>query len=405
MIFPAFSRRFAALAFCAASALAAPLTASAVAYSPEAPFSPMYETYSAGATNHLYTMNYSEAHVSTTSHGYANLRTAFYLERNPQVHTTPLYRYYKGAPQNHHAYATDTFPQDRANTVALGYTYEGVAGYIYTTQVPGSLPLYRLSRHNAGTSDRLTKFTTSDSEKNSLQASGWTYDLIQGYVPQTTLYFTGSAGIPGFPYLPGGHIMTRRCQQTTACTGTSFRNGYVGYRFVDSTTKPAGKSEQVMEFDLRTPDYFSTNQQDHLTIGMHGHWNIDMSDIDNLSITANNHHALGITIGASECGFNVRVEALWPTGNNWSGCNGQPDLQNNVTYRFRIAVKDTGYIQYTVTPAGSGTPIVNAVVNGNPLFNGKFAFPAADTGYFIVSATSSPFDYTVYMSNLTVTWH
>lgn len=405
MIFPAFSRNFAALAFCAASALAAPLTASAVAYSPQAPFSPMYETYSAGATNHLYTMNYSEAYGSTTNHGYANIRTAFYLERNPQAQTTPLYRYYKGAPQTHHAYATDTFPQDRANTVALGYTYEGIAGYVYTTQVPGSLPLYRLSKHNAGTSDRLTKFTISESEKSSLTASGWAFEHIQGYVPQTTLYFNGSFGIPGFPYLPGGHIMTRRCQQTTACDGATFRNGYVGYRFVNSTTKPAGKSAQVMEFDLRTPDYFVSGQQDHLAIGLHGHWNIDLNNIDNTSITANNHHALGVIIGASNCGLNVRVEAFWPTGNNLSDCNGQPNLQNNVTYHFKITAFDTGYIQYTVTPAGSGTPIINALTNGNPLFNGKYAFPTADTGYFIVSATSAPFDYTVYMSNLTVTWN
>lgn len=397
-----------ATALAIAPVAAAPFAAMATAYIPVPPLSAMYETTNASINDSLYTISYSEAYGSTTNYGYSGLKTAFYLERTPQTQTKPLYRYYKGAPQTDHFYFTDTYPQDLSTANSLGYVYEGIAGYLYTVQVPGSLPLYRLSKVNATTLDRAHRFTVSDSEKASLIAAGWTYDHVEGYVPQTTGWFNGTAFIPGFPSLPGGHIMTARCQQTpvqnNVCSDpVNFRNGYTGYRFVQSTTKPAGKTAQVMEFDLKTPDFMGKNE--HIAIGLHGHWDIDYNNIDNVSNPARNHQALGIIIGANSCGVNVRVEAFWPTGNNLSPCSGQGTLQNNTSYHFKVTVNDAGYISYVVTPAGSGTPFATGLYDGNGLFTGKtYGFPTADTGYFIVSSTSANADYTVYMSNLTVYW-
>lgn len=388
----------------------APLSAMAVAYSPMPTFSPMYATTHTGINDNLYTMDYAEAYSSTTNHGYTGLGTAFYLERTPQTQTKPLYRYYRGAPQTEHFYFTDTYPEDRTTAINLGYAYEGIAGYLYTVQVPGSMPLHRLSKINAATQDRVHRFTVSAKEMNTLIGSGWTYDHVEGYVPQTTSYYNGGAFISGFPYLANGHIMTRRCQQTplqnNVCTGATFRNGYVGYRFVDSTSrKLASQTTQVMEFDLLTPDYMTAAQNDHIAIGLHGRWNIDLANIDNVSNPARNHHALGITIGDTGCGVTVRVEAFWPTGNNLPGCSAQGILQNNTTYHFRISVSDSGTIQYVVTRPGTSFPVASGVYNGATLFtNPLYPFPSTETGYFIVSSTTATVDYTVYMSNLSVYW-
>jgi len=404
-------RSIGGLVACALLAIV-PCAASATPYTPAPPFSAIYETYNPSITDHLYTMDYAEALSSTSGAGYTNLWKAFYLERTPQAHTKPLYRYVKGAPQTEHLFITDTYPQDLAEAQALGYFYEGITGYLYRAQVPGSLPLYRLSRGSPKT-DRTHKFVTTDSEKNALIAQGWTFDHIEGYVPGTTLYWPPNAniGIQGFPLLPNGHVLTRRCQNTPLqvgiCVGSTFRNGYFGYKTVLSTFKPAGATKQVMAFDLWSPDYFDQPQSDHIAIGLHGRWDIDFGDIDNVSNLARNHHALGIAIGAFEkCGMTVRVEAFWPVDNNVSECTGQAQLENNRLYRFRIVVTDKGEIEYAVTPGHTdiATPIIHGRYNGNAYFNGSYAFPTQETGYFIATATLSEEDYTVYMSNLTVAW-
>ena len=398
------------LAACALLALA-PWMASATPYTPAPPFSVIYETYNPSITDHLYPMDYAEALSSMNGAGYTNLQKPFYLERTPQAHTKPMYRYVKGAPQTEHLFITD-FPQDLADAQALGHIYEGITGYLYRSPVPGSLPLYRMSRGSLN-ADRVHKFVTTDSDKNALIAQGWTFDHIEGYVPRTTLYWppNASVGTPGFPLLPNGHILTRRCQQTplqnNICTGTTFRNGYFGYKTVLSTFKPAGATKQVMEFDLWSPDYFDQPQSDHIAIGLHGRWDLDFGNIDNVSNLARNHHALGIAIGAFEkCGMTVRLEAFWPTGNNTSRCGGQAQLENNRLYHFRIVVTDKGEIEYAVTPGYMDivTPIIHGFYNGNGYFNGGYAFPAQETGYFIATATSSEEDYTVYMNNISVTW-
>lgn len=388
---------------------ATPFAAMATPYVPMPTFSAMYETTNGSIVDSLYTMNYSEAYGSTVNYGYGGLKTVFYLERTAQAQTKPLYRYYKGVPETDHFYITDTYLQDLTTATNLGYTYEGIAGYLYSSQVPGSVPLYRLSKINAGTQDRAHKYTVSASEVSSLTSAGWTYEHIEGYVPQTTGWFNGSAVIPGFPFLSGGHIMTARCQQTpiqnNVCNDTyNFRNGYVGYLFVQSTAKVAGNTAQVMEFDLQTPDFMGRNE--HIAIGLHGHWHLDYNDISNTSNPSKNHYGLGIIIGANTCGINVRVEAYWPTASTLNPtCNGQGNLRNNHSYHFKITVDDGGYINYVVTEPSAGTTFATGLYNGAKLFDdAQYPFPAGDTGYFIVPSTTAKADYTVYMRNLRVYW-
>jgi len=374
--------------------------AHAVAYNPIPPMSGMFETYNASIVDHLYTINYSQSYQSLWQ-GYAQQQTPFYIERTAQATTLPLLRFWKGPPQTEHVYVTTQAEIDYV--LAYGWVYEGVEGHLYTVQVPGSIPLLRLSKFNGNTGDLAHKYTTDNSVVQQYVAQGWYAEGTVGYVPQTTI---NSNFVNGYPYVNNGHIMTRRCGDNTACASEAgFRNYYTGYRLVQSTPKPAGSNTQVMTFDLWTPDFFHPNQHEHIAIGLHGKHPVNFAYIDDPSPAAH-HHGLGIIFGESNCGVNtVDMEAFWPTGSTTASqcaANFGNQLANNTTYHVRITASDSGWVNYTVHQDGVGSPIVQGRVNGAKLMN--YALPTNETGYFIVPATLAQTDYTVYFSNFNVSW-
>ncbi len=214
-----------------------------------------------------------------------------------------------------------------------------------------------------------------------------------------------NTGPDGFPVIPGGHYVARHCGSNTRCQREpDFRNYYVGYRSVLSTPKPAGTRQQVMSFDVWSPDYFSKDQREHIAIGLHGQFPLDFSDLEG----SRAHHGLGILIGESDCGLgatSVRVEAFWPTGSTVTGRCTPNVLRNNVPYGFRIAVSDSGDISYTVTDKRTGTLVLSDSLDGAKLFEDpQHEFPSQGTGYFIVPATIGNQDYTLYLTDLRVSW-
>jgi hypothetical protein len=95
--------------------------------------------------------------------------------------TTALYRFYKGAPQDDHAYITSYI--DAQSLEALGYRFDRVEGYVYTSSVAGSVPLYALDiGANIANHEIDRRYTTSASARQSLLNNGWTDDGIIGYV-------------------------------------------------------------------------------------------------------------------------------------------------------------------------------------------------------------------------------
>lgn len=391
--------------FTAALLAATPMLATAVPYAPIPPFAPVYETKNAAITDNLYTLNLGEVSYAQ-SVGYGPYSTPFYVERFHQATSTPLERWYGGSPQTEHVYNTATYPQDTSNVISYGYTHEGQTGEVYKRQMPGSVPLYRVAWFNPNNLDHMHKFTTSYSEVLSLVASGWTYDHIEGYVPKTL----PNAQFPwlstGFPILPGGHIMTRRCGASSSCaTGDSWRDNYYGYKTIQSTDKGSGTT-QVMSFDLMTPDLFTTTANEHIAIGLHGHHDLDYSNIGYTGNPARNHHAYGIIFGATDCGIgSVQVEVFTPIKSGTMPCDVQARMHNNGSYHFTISVSDSGQLDYVVTDNESHLVIAQARHQATVDFSSmKIGFPSTDTGYFIVPSTTGQVDYTVYMSNFSVTW-
>jgi hypothetical protein len=379
--------------------------AEATPYQPIPPLTPVFRTYNSSITDNFYTINASQS-LDSIRLGYTAQGMPFYLERFPQPTTSPFLRYWKGAPQLDHVYLTNNYPDELSLVLSQGYTPEGNEGYIHTQQVPGSVALYRMSKFNGNTNDLVHYYATSSLEAQDLMAQGWNYDHIAGYVHRT-LPASGipGDGLDGFPVIPGGHYMSRRCGPNTACqSGLAFRNYYTGYLSMMSTPKPAGTRQQVMTFDLLSPDYFSTTQREHIAIGLHGQFRLDFSNIER----SGPHNALGIIIGESDCGqgaTSVRVEAFAPSFSTVTGRCTPNALKNNVTYSFRITVSDTGDVSYTVRDKRTNVVVSSDSLNATGLWaNQKEGFPTDKTGYFIVPATLGSADYTLYFTNLRVFW-
>jgi hypothetical protein len=140
------------------------------------------------------------------------------VERYPQPTASPFRRYWKGPPQLEHVYLTDNYPDELSYVLNNGYVPEGIEGHLHTQQVSGSMALYRLSKFNANTGELVHTYTASAAEAQNLMAQGWGYDHIAGYVQHTsTLSGIPGSGPEGYPVIPGGHYLARRCGTNATC--------------------------------------------------------------------------------------------------------------------------------------------------------------------------------------------
>ncbi len=91
----------------------------------------------------------------------------------------PLYRL--ASPDGHdRLYTTSTEERDRV--MQQGWKDEGIAGYIATSQVPGTLPLYRLEKQNGASTEHF--YTDNDSERDkAISQLGFHLEGVAGYVP------------------------------------------------------------------------------------------------------------------------------------------------------------------------------------------------------------------------------
>lgn len=103
--------------------------------------------------------------------GYLYEGTPFSLLDKGTPGTTEFNRWL--CPSGHHFYTADPTGEAAAGRCKP----EGILGYIATSQIPGTIPLYRW--YNAGTDDH---FYTTDPHGELAPTSGYTQELISGYV-------------------------------------------------------------------------------------------------------------------------------------------------------------------------------------------------------------------------------
>ena len=92
----------------------------------------------------------------------------------------PLYRL---SSANDHLYTTSTSEMNKAKSE--GYNFEGVAGYVATSQVSGTQPLYRLVK--SANSKNIHFYTANPTEMQSAQSQGFRLEGAIGYVPTSQM--------------------------------------------------------------------------------------------------------------------------------------------------------------------------------------------------------------------------
>ena len=138
---------------------------------------PLWRAYSPSATDHFYTMDYSE-YLNAVNHlGYSPEGVACQIFPTSDVGTAPLYRLYSGGGTDHFYTTSASEAENAANN--LGYTREGIVGYIFTDNSCGGIPFYRL--YQPTIIDHF--YTTSAPERdNAFQNLGYSEEGIAAYV-------------------------------------------------------------------------------------------------------------------------------------------------------------------------------------------------------------------------------
>lgn len=364
------------------------------------------------------------------------------------ANAAPFYRFHGAAPFTDHFYTASV---SEANTVlGNGYAFERVEGYIFTTQVSGSVPLYRLNKCFviiSGKCDLEHRYTISTDSKNIMVNSGWGYDGIAGYVfsgyPNATVKagFNGTLnGITTTQLLPQT-VAIQNVSPTTnnlSVSGTS-RASKTEYGFMISNTtpRPVGADRETLTFTLNTGTLFdAASNLDHIPVILYSHHQFGSDGLsggpyDGLGIffSKPNWSNGAVTCGSLTSGGQIYIEEF---GNQSVSCAAylQTAMQSNHAYTITLTVRDAAIVnlqvtdqatglllqfasggnllQYTanyscpISPA-PGTLNVNKVYCNNPMAEDHF--PIARTGYAfepIFGGTTN--SYSGSFSNMKVMW-
>ena len=140
------------------------------------------------------------------------------LSATPSTYTA-LYRWYNSG-NGDHFYTTDPNGELAPSS---GYTYEGIVGYIATSQISGTAALYRW--YNSGNGDH---FYTTDPNGELAPSSGYTYEGIVGYI--ATSQISGTAALyRWYNSGNGDHFYTTDPSGELAPSGGYTSEGITGY--------------------------------------------------------------------------------------------------------------------------------------------------------------------------------
>jgi hypothetical protein len=129
---------------------------------------PVYRFYNNRLDKHFYTASYDEKQNIQFTHpewGYVYEGIGFYTHTTQVAGSVPMYRLYNHKTDNHlYTISEDEKQNIIVNHPEWGYTLEGIAFYVYSSPTAGSIPMYRFYNH---TSDRHF-YTLSEIEKTTL---------------------------------------------------------------------------------------------------------------------------------------------------------------------------------------------------------------------------------------------
>lgn len=126
----------------------------------------LYRFYSRGDNDHYYSTS------SSTPRGFVAEGITAYVYSRQVPGTVPMYQSYNSALKDH--YYTTVL----ADTGTYGYKLDGIVGYIYPSQVTGSSAMYRMYNQGA----RHYMMTTSTVERDVISGIGFALQGVVGYV-------------------------------------------------------------------------------------------------------------------------------------------------------------------------------------------------------------------------------
>ncbi len=136
---------------------------------------PMYRAYDPKTGGHFFTDNQQELQSAISRYGYRSEGVAGYIMSTQAPGTVPLYRL--RGPNGDHFYVTDPSQAQQAAS-QYHYTNEGPAGYIASSQQPGTVPLYRFVNPN----NSQHTYTHDATEVQQLTSQGWRNEGVIGYI-------------------------------------------------------------------------------------------------------------------------------------------------------------------------------------------------------------------------------
>jgi len=300
--------------------------------------------------------------------------------------TAPLYRLYKGAPAYDHVFTTSS--TEWHSLVAQGYEFDRVDGYVFTTQISGTVALYRLSTGvGIPNHDIEHRFTISSSARQSLLNNGWTDEGTIGYVfPAPTATSVQATGING--HYNGVTVTTSSTTTVPTVNVTPPIAGYSAYAYgnaSNTTVKPNGAVWQEIDFQLYTGDIFnlvgSAGNFTHLVAYLHYRGTPSKSDLccimtyDGLALAigSTNSASFGAgrgigppcaagdsTTGQLYFEFGGEGRAFAPGKNLLCDPKLNVNLQNNTTYKFTYFVDDAANVKINVDKLNPSTGLFEA---------------------------------------------
>jgi len=149
----------------------------------------VYQLYSPMTNDHLNTTSLAEYNALATA-GWLQEGIAFADYNGPAtvggVNAEPLYRLYDAGNQRH--LFTTSFNEFNTLRQEPGWNNEGIAGYVFPSQIAATTPLYRLNYPFLADAHLMTVSQNQVTELTS--QGGWIDEGIQGYVIDEQLVFT-----------------------------------------------------------------------------------------------------------------------------------------------------------------------------------------------------------------------
>lgn len=313
---------------------------------------------------------------SRYGHGY-NVPMDFACE--PPADALPLYRLYKSKPETDHVYTTST--AEVAELEDHGYAFDRVEGYLFTSQVEGSMPLYRLRKGKHATGhDVEHRYTLSSSARATLISRNWVNEGIAGYAFAS--YVNPTVDAVGFTGTYNGANISMTTPVTVpirnvvppasrlALGGSPSGSRMYGMLASNVTERPAGATWQNLRFDIYTGTWFppvpDASPLDHMPMYLHYASQAATNQLsavppyDGVAIT----FVPGNSLNGTPCDATPDTggQIVFEIGEGTISCGPvlATPLRSRAWYSVDYALDDAAHVRLTVTERATGRPLTFA---------------------------------------------